>query len=289
MKDLKSGKNLRSLISRDEPLIIPGTTNALTAKLIEKLGFKAAYITGYGVSARYVGAPDVGLLTKDEILANAKNIASAVNIPVFADGETGFGNAINIMRTVRDFELAGLAGLQIGDSSTETCPYIDVPYSSLPVKEMAGRIRAAVEAREDRDFVFFISCSNPVVREASKRVEAYAEAGADAFLCGWKSIDDLKLFGKTVRDAGKIAMAVMVPMEPSVSVKELQEMGYQIILYPVDSLFASLKAEIELLKELKATGTIQKFRDRLVDQEELLELVEVSEIKRLAEKFLVKR
>ncbi|MDK2799279.1 MAG: 2,3-dimethylmalate lyase, partial [Clostridiales bacterium] len=149
----KMTTKLRKLLARDEILVAPGAHDVLTAKIIEKEGFEAVYMTGYGTSASLLGKPDVGLLTMTEMAQRAANIAEAVNIPVIADGDTGYGNAVNVMRTVREYEKAGVACIQLEDQlAPKKCGHM-LGREIISKEEMVGKIKAACDARHDPDFM----------------------------------------------------------------------------------------------------------------------------------------
>src|SRR5665648_534938 len=182
---MNKGKVLRNLIASKEILVAPGAHDVLTAKIIEKAGFKAVYMTGYGQAASHLGTADVGLMTMSEMLARANNFASAVDIPVIADGDTGFGNAINVMRTVRQYEMAGVAAIQLEDQvAPKKCGHM-TGRQVIPMDEMVGKIRAAVEARQNPDFVIIARTDARTIHgidEAIRRSKAYEAAGADIIL-----------------------------------------------------------------------------------------------------------
>ncbi len=177
---------LRELIARGPTLYAPGCYNAMSAKVLEQAGFDAIYMTGYGTSLSLTGLPDVGLATMSEMVANARYIASAVGIPLLADADTGFGNAINVIRTVREYIGAGVAGIHMEDQlSPKRCGHV-AGRLVIPVEEAVGKIRAAVDARNglDPDFVIVArtdarGASGGSLDDAIGRVNAYLAAGAD--------------------------------------------------------------------------------------------------------------
>jgi len=187
-------KKLRKLLQEKEYIATPGAANALHAKIVESAGYDFVYMTGYGTSLTLLGLPDVGLLTETEMAANARNIANAVNVPVIADADTGFGNAINVIRTVQDYEAAGVAGIHLEDQvSPKRCGHL-AGKMLIPLEEAAGKIRAAVEAKRDRDFVIIartdaVAAVGGGFDEALKRGRAYAQAGADMLFCEFPDTD----------------------------------------------------------------------------------------------------
>ena len=181
---MSKGKQLRALMRDGKHHYTPGITTPLHAMICEKAGFEFIYMGGYDVSLTLLGLPDVGLITGQEMAANAGNIARAVNIPVIADADTGYGNAINVMRTVRDFENAGVAAIHIEDQvAPKRCGHV-AGKQVIPLEEAAGKIRAACDARRDPDFVIIartdaVAAVGGGLDEAIRRAKAYAKAGAD--------------------------------------------------------------------------------------------------------------
>ena len=186
---------LRELLARPEPLVAPGAYDALSARLVEQAGFDVVYMTGFGTTASLAGRPDVGLLTGTEMVDNARRIAAAVDVPVIADADTGYGNAINVVRTVQAYEQAGVAGIHLEDQvMPKKCGHMS-GKAVIPADEMAGKIRAAVEARRDPDFLLIARTDAAAVEglaAAIDRGRAYADAGADVlFVEAPTSEDDI--------------------------------------------------------------------------------------------------
>jgi 2-methylisocitrate lyase-like PEP mutase family enzyme len=196
---------LRELIARGPTLYVPGCYNAMSARVLESAGFEAIYMTGYGTSLSLTGLPDVGLTSMSEMVSNARYIASAVRVPLIADADTGFGNAINVIRTVREYIGAGVAGIHLEDQvSPKRCGHV-AGRLVIPMEEAVGKIRAAADTRSqlDADFVLVArtdarGASGGSLDEAIRRVNAYSARGADlAFVEGPTSADEVK------RSAGK--------------------------------------------------------------------------------------
>lgn len=267
---------LRALVERGRLVVMPGAYDALTARLAERAGFEAVYLSGAGVSYTYLAQPDLGLVTLDEMLRRAEAITSVVSVPVLADGDTGFGNAINVRRTVRAYERAGLAGIQLEDqTSPKRCGHLD-GKEVVSAEEMAGKIRAAVEARASADFVIVArtdALATDGLEEALRRLQLYADAGADVlFADGIASLDHLAAIPRALRLP---AMANMVEggKTPLVSAAELEKMGYRLVIYPnsLVRLFALQGAK--LLTALRATGTTNGLRHDMLDFSELNDLL----------------
>lgn len=186
------GKKMRALMAEKEYLVTPGVGNPLQAIIVEKVGFDYVYMSGYGTSLTILGLPDVGLITEVEMVTNARNIVKAVDIPVIADADNGFGNAVNMIRTVRDYEEVGVAGIHVEDQiSPKRCGHL-AGKEVIPLEEAVGKVRAAVDAKKDEDFIVIartdaLSAAGGGFAEALKRGKAYARAGADMVFCEFPS------------------------------------------------------------------------------------------------------
>ena len=185
---------MRSLLATKDYIFTSGVSNAMEAMILEQAGFDFVYMSGGGTSMTQLGLVDVGLITETEMVSNARNIARAVNIPLLADADNGYGNAISVMKTVQDFEAAGVAGIHIEDQqSPKRCGHF-AGKMVIPIDEAAGKIRAAVDAKKDQDFIIIartdsIAAVGGGFDEALKRGKAYARAGADVVFCEFKSPD----------------------------------------------------------------------------------------------------
>ena len=196
-------RRLRELLARDETLLMPFTYDGFTARIAEEAGFDAVYMSGFG-TAMSKGMPDVGLLTQTEMVQNAAYVVEAVEVPVIADADTGYGNAINVRRTIRAYERAGVAGVHIEDQvAPKKCGFFD-GKQVIDAGEAAAKVRAAVEARRDDDFVVIARCDALTVNgwdDTERRCRAYAEAGADlVFVDGIRTADDLSEFARRLGD-----------------------------------------------------------------------------------------
>lgn len=179
---MEARKRLRELVDAKEILVLPGAYDALSARLAEAAGFPCVYMTGYGQSASKLGAPDVGLMTMSEMVERAKDMCAAVSVPVICDGDTGFGNVVNLVRTVREYERAGAAAIQLEDQTTpKKCGHM-LGRQVVDAEEMVNKIRAAAAARQDPDFLIIARTdarTNHGVEEAIRRARLYEQAGAD--------------------------------------------------------------------------------------------------------------
>jgi methylisocitrate lyase len=282
------GKRLRDLLRLPGIVRAPGAFDAWSARLVEMAGFPAAYMTGYGASASVLGQPDIGLMTMSEMVAQAKNMASAVDIPIIADADTGYGGILNVIRTVQEFETAGVAGLQLEDQVfPKRCGHME-GKQLISKNEMTAKIRAAVYARRSEDFVVIARTDARAVtglEDAIDRAIAYTEAGADVLFVEAP---------RTVEEMEKIAAATILPLianmvesgkTPFFTADELERIGYKIAIYPVSTLYAATRAIMDLLRRLKEDGTTANCLDGLVGFQEFNDLIGVEKIRALEKKF----
>ena len=270
---------LRKLLNEPGPILCPGIYDCLSAKVVERAGLPCAIISGAAVTASRLGYPDVGLQTMSEILDQARNIARSVTIPVIADIDTGYGNALNVMRTISEFESAGLAGIFFEDQTfPKKCGHFE-GIEVIPTEEMVIKIRAACEARQNKDFVLIARTDargHYGLKEAIARGRAYAAAGADIiFIEALLSEADLRDVGKSI-DAPLQANIVEGGKTPNIGYRELHEMGFKLISYSGTLQRTAITGMLGALETLKKDGTTQAlYPDRmcnLVDRSELLGL-----------------
>lgn len=269
---MKKTAQLRQLLHAGKLLVAPGAYDALSAKIIEQSGFDAVYMTGYGTSASVLGQPDVGLLTLTEMLKRASDIADAVKVPVLADGDTGFGNALNVRRTVREYEKAGVCAIQLEDQvSPKRCGHM-LGREVIPTAEMVQKIRAAVDARQDSNFVIIARTDARThygLEEALARGKAYEEAGADViFIESPESVDELRKINATFPQTPTLANMIEGGRTPVLTFGELQDLGFAIALFPLGPLYTAAKAVKSYLQELKTTGSpASKVKDMITFEE----------------------
>lgn len=286
---MKKTTQLRALLSRPEILVAPGAHDALSAKIVAKAGFNAVYFTGYGQAASHLGGPDVGLMTMTEMVMRARNFAAAVDVPVIADGDTGFGNAINVIRTVREYEAAGVAAIQLEDQvAPKKCGHM-IGRQVVPVEEMVGKIKAAVSARQDPDFVIIARTdarTNLGIEEALRRGKAFAEAGADVlFIESPESLEEMRLITSSF-NVPTLANMVEGGRTPLMSAKELQELGYRLVIFPTSSTYITAQAVTRVMQELKTSGTTKALVDQMIPFQQFNELVGLPEVREIEDKFL---
>ncbi len=273
---------LRALLDRPEPLLLPGCYDALGARLIEQAGFDAVYMTGFGTTASLLGRPDVGLLGLTEMVDNARRISSAVDLPVVADADTGYGNPINVIRTVQEYERAGVAGLHIEDQvMPKRCGHME-GKEVIPADEMVAKIAAAVDARTNPDLVLIARTDARAPHgfdEALDRARRFVDAGADVLfveaLTGEEEIEKaaVELAGVPLvfnwAEGGKT---------PPLGYDRLAELGFKMVIMPIGTLLAATRAMSELLVSIKEHGTPREALSDLPEFGEFTDLIGLPEI-----------
>ena len=296
LDDRSKRRKFREMIKTGRLIVAPGAHNGLAAKLIERAGFDAVYMTGSGVANTLLGVPDVGLLTQTEMTFMASCMARAVDIPVIADADTGYGNAISVMRTIREFEASGVAGVHMEDQvAPKRCGHI-VGKELIPAEEMIGKIRAAVDARTDPDFMLIArtDARGPVgLDEAIRRANLYAEAGADmVFPDALLSEDEFARFAAAVRAPKMMNMGgySVKRTTPKLPLETVEKIGFNFVIYPLAVVRAGVRAELDFLQGLKARGTA--FEIDYIEglkghpTEGWYEFTGIGDIKALEEKYL---
>jgi methylisocitrate lyase len=286
---MRTTTQLRTLLAGPGIVMVPGAHDALTARLAEEAGFPACYMTGSGTVAALLGLPDVGLITMPEMVMNARYLSGALSIPLICDADTGYGNAINVMRTVREYEAAGAAGLHIEDQVfPKRCGHME-GKAVIPLEEMVGKIRAAREARRDPDLVIIARTDARAVEGvdgAIRRARAYVEAGADAiFPEAPRSVEELARFAAEI-PGPLLANMTEFGQTPLVPAAELERLGYRLVIYPVSALRVAHRAIQELFARIKRTGSQAECLDRMAHRQALYELVGLPAIRAAESRFL---
>ena len=256
-------KKLKEMIASGEFVQAPGVYDALGARIVENYKFNAAYMTGYGTSASLFAYPDVGLLTMTEMVENARRIASAVQIPLIADADTGYGNPINVDRTVKEYEKAGVAAIHIEDQVwPKKCGHME-GKKVIAANEMVGKIKAAVDARQDENFLIIARTDVLAIGGfdlAIERGHMFAEAGADIlFIEAPVDRDQVGRIPKVL--TSKPLLLNLAPKTPNFSIQEMIDMGYAIALYPGVCLAGTLAGCIAEIEKLRDTGKQTDFKD----------------------------
>jgi len=260
----------------ERPILIPGVFNALTAKMAEGLGFRAVYLSGGALSAGWAGVPDIGLLSVTEFAGQAAILAGASSLPLLCDADTGFGEAINVERTVRLYEQAGAAGLHLEDQVLpKRCGHLS-GKSLVSPEAMAAKVRAAVAARRDPGFVVVARTDARTAEgfdAAVDRARLYLGAGADMiFPEALESADEFARFARAV-DAPLLANLTEFGRGPLLSSDELATFGYRAMLYPLTAFRAAMKAAEETLRHLRDHGTQRDLLGRMQTRAELYDLI----------------
>ena len=283
---------LRALLDSGQTIVAPGAFDPLSARLVEEAGFPAVYMTGFGTSAALIGRPDVGLLTMTEMADNAGRIAACVDIPVIADADTGYGNPLNVIRTVGTYEAAGVAGIHIEDQvAPKKCGHLEGKLV-IPAEEMAEKVRAAVEARTQPEFVIIARTDARAVEGLERSLERgrmYREAGADA------------LFIEALTSEAEAEEAVRafpgVPLlfnwaeggkTPPVSLDRLKELGYRSVIFPLSALLAATGAMRRILQEIAQTGTPTAAMHELPTFAEFVDFIGLPQVHAAEQRYAVK-
>jgi 2-methylisocitrate lyase-like PEP mutase family enzyme len=271
-------------------LVVPGAADALTARLVERAGYRVCYFTGAGFANTQFALPDVGLVTLTEVVEQLARIVSAVDIPVIADADTGYGNALNVIRTVQLFEAAGAAGMQLEDQvSPKRCGHFN-GKAVVSTGEMVKKIAAAVASRSDPEFVIIARTDARAVEGLDKaldRARQYAEAGADIlFVEAPASRAELERIPRAVPQRPHLVNMVVGGVTPQMTTAALADLGFRVALYPNVALQASARAVGEVLATLRQTGDVGSLSNRLITWEERQGLVGLQRIDELERMYL---
>ena len=283
-------RSLRPLLASTEPILAPGAYDALTARLVEEAGFPAVYMTGFGTSASLLGRPDVGLLTLSQMVDNAARITQAVEVPVIADADTGYGNPMNIIHTVREYERAGVSAIHIEDQvAPKRCGHMEGKHV-VSAAEMIEKIRAAVEARRSPDFLLIARTDARAIEGldgALRRAQAYRQAGADVlFVEAPQSDDEVAAIARAFPDVPLLFNWLEGGGKtPPMPLERLRELGFRIIIFPLGALLTAAKAVRALLATIRAEGTPTSAFGQMVSFQEFNHLVGLEEIRELDERY----
>jgi 2-methylisocitrate lyase-like PEP mutase family enzyme len=286
---MKSRQLLKQLFKRDRLLVAPGCFDGLSARLVEEAGFEAAYLSG-GAVARSMGIPDIGLVTMSEVIDRAAQVVAAVKIPIIADADTGYGNAVNLVRSVREFERTGVAAIHIEDQITpKRCGHLD-GKEVIPLAEMEKKLQAALANRSDPDFSIIARTDARGVHgfdDAIRRGRAFAELGVDAvFVEAPQSEAELEEIPRALANVPLLVNVFKGGKTPMLPVERLQQMGYRIAIYPSETQRAAIHAMRQALGLLKREGTTEMMDDALTTFKERDKVVGLDEWQQLEKQYL---
>jgi 2,3-dimethylmalate lyase len=289
--DGSSSVGLRSLLAGEEMVLAPGCFDALGARLIAEAGFPAAYMTGFGTAAALLGQPDVGLLTMTEMVDNGRRIAGAVGIPVIADADTGYGNAINVIRTVQEYETAGVAAIHLEDQVIpKKCGHMDGKHV-IDALEMAAKVRAAVTARTSDEFLIIARTDARAVEglpAALERARRYRDAGADVlFVEAPQSIAEIEAIAAALSDVPLLFNYAEGGKTPPVTHAQLRAFGFKLVIFPIGLLLAATAAMRTLLERIRADGSPIEVLPTLMPFGEFLNFIGLPEVGELERRFAV--
>ena len=281
-------KKLSSMIKSKKPLVIPGVYDAIGAKIAENVGFDAMFQTGYGTSATLFGMPDYGFIGATETVDNARRISNAISVPLIVDSDTGYGNALSVWKLVKELEAAGAAGIFLEDQKwPKRCGHMQ-GKDVISQEEYTEKLGAAIDARENKDFIIVARTDSRATEGLDKAIERGLEnkkTGADAvFIEAPNSLGEMKRIGKEIK-APLVANMIEGGATPINSAETLSKIGFNIILYPLSVLFANAFATMNILKELKNTGTTSKYKQKVVDFDQFNNLVELDKFKKMETKY----
>jgi len=282
-------KSIRKLLQdKSKPLVIPGVYDAIGAKIAEKVGFEAMFQTGYGTSATLFGMPDYGFIGSTETVDNARRICRAVSVPVIVDADTGYGNALSVWKLVRELEGAGASGIFLEDQRwPKRCGHMQ-GKEVVPIDEYAEKLQAALDARSNKNFIIVARTDARATEGLDKAIERglyYKKVGADViFVEAPKTIQEMKKIGSAI-DAPLVANMIEGGATPISSETKLHEMGFKIILYPLSVLFSNTYATLQILRELKRSGTTRKLNKKLVNFDQFNDLVELKKYRKLEKQY----
>jgi carboxyvinyl-carboxyphosphonate phosphorylmutase len=280
---------LRELLAGEGPVLAPGAYDALSARLVEQAGFDAVYMTGFGTAAGLLGRPDVGLLGLHEMVDNVRRIVAAVDVPVVADADTGYGNPINVIRTVQEYERAGVAGLHLEDQvMPKRCGHMS-GKAVIPAAEMVAKVEAAVAARRDPDLVLIARTDARAVEglhAALDRARAYHRAGADVlFVEALEGEPEIELVARELADVPLLFNWVEGGRTPPLGHDRLRELGYRLVITPITTLLAATRAMQQALEAVRAAGTPRPIVGELTGFDEFLEVIGLPEVRGLEARF----
>jgi methylisocitrate lyase len=276
------------LYNDSKPLVVPGVYDAIGARIAQKVGFEAMFQTGYGTSATLLGMPDYGFIGSTETVENARRICQAVSVPVIVDADTGYGNPLSVWKLVRELEAAGASGIFLEDQKwPKRCGHM-TGKEVITKEEYAEKLRAALDARKNKDFIIVARTDARAPEGLDSAIERgleYKKNGADAiFVEAPKSIAEMKKIGQSI-NAPLVANMIEGGATPLLSATKLHEMGFELILYPLSILFANAFASLQILRELRKSGTTVRFKKNLVLFEQFNDIVDLAKFRKMEKKY----
>ena len=285
---------LRQTLKKERTILVPGIYDALSAKIAQRVGFDILFHTGYGTAATLLGVPDIGLVSFSEMKERVSNICNAVDVPVIADADTGYGNSLNTMRTVKDYIKSGAAGLILEDQVwPKKCGHMK-GKAVIPIDEMESKIKAASQSRkEEKSDLVIVGRTDSLaiegVDQAIDRVKRYHKAGADVlFIEAPDKIDELELIAKQVK-LPLLLNQLEGGRTPLITMEQAKKIGFKIILFPLTSLYSSTKAMFDSLSYLKKHQTSVGIEDQLVTFDKFNKIVNYDDFIKLEKKFSNKK
>ena len=282
-------QKLRERLQKNDILILPGVFDALSAKIAQKVGFDGLIMGGYSIAASRLGEPDVGYLSMTEMAEALHGISRAVDIPVIADGDTGYGNALSAQRTMREYELAGAAGILLEDQLwPKRCGHM-AGKQVIEAQEHAKKIRAAADAKINPDTLLIARTDSRAILgldAAIERGKLYLDSGADAlFIEAPQNAKELEIIGKTFPDTILLANMVEGGRTPSLTAKELEALGFKMVAYPCSFIYAVTKTLTEVLTSLHENGTTSQCLDKLIEFSEFNRFIGLDDYNALDKKY----
>ena len=293
---MRTTTRLRELLASPDLIVAPGAYDALSARLIAQAGFPAVYMTGFGTAASVLGQPDVGLLTMSEMVSRAAAISAVIAsvagdqpLPLIADADTGYGNPINVRRTIHEYERAGVAGLHIEDQVwPKKCGHME-GKQVIPMDEMVQKVRAAVEARQDPDFVIIARTDANAVHgleDAIHRGKAYQEAGADViFIEAPRSMTELRSIAQAFPGVPLLFNWAESGKTPPLPLEEIRALGFKLVIFPVSLLFAATYSMLGLLEVLKQGQTPASFASQMLTFSQFTDHIGLPDIQALEKRY----
>jgi 2,3-dimethylmalate lyase len=280
---------LKQLLAGTRCIVAPGVADAFAARMVAMEGFEACYMTGFGTSLTRLGMPDIGLLTMSEMIDNAARIADACAVPLVADADTGYGNAMNVRRTIREYERAGVAGVHLEDQAwPKRCGHL-AGKRVVPTVEMEAKLKAAVDSRRDSDFVV-IARTDAIAVEgfdaALERGERYREAGADVvFIEAPTSMQQLETIAQRFRGVPLLYNMAASGKTPDLDNEIMARLGFRLAIFPNWLLLAAIPAMRRMLRELKSKGSVRDIRAEVATFKEFTDIAGLPEVQALEERY----